>query len=55
VKLAAVVIKLGHSENPPLHLPIGPDSVKNYKTNAEKLAADVAAWMEQSMSTDRAK
>jgi NAD(P)-dependent dehydrogenase (short-subunit alcohol dehydrogenase family) len=55
VKLAAVVIKLGHSEKPPLHLPIGPDSVKSYKTNAANLAKDIDAWMEQSMSTDRSK
>ena len=52
VKLASVVVKLAHSDNPPLHLPIGSDSIKNYKTFAEKLAADVTAWMSDSLSTD---
>lgn len=51
-KLAAVVVKLGHSENPPLHLPIGTDSVNNYKIFAEKIAGDVNAWMKDSLSTD---
>ena len=51
-KLASVVIKLGHTENPPLHLPIGTDSVNSYKVSAEKLAQDVNEWMEDSVSTD---
>jgi NAD(P)-dependent dehydrogenase (short-subunit alcohol dehydrogenase family) len=51
-KLAAVVIKLGHSENPPLHLPIGTDAINNYKISVEKLAKDTSAWMEDSLSTD---
>src|SRR4030095_855549 len=37
-KLAAVVVKLGHSENPPLHLPIGTDSINNYNIYRERLA-----------------
>lgn len=51
-KLAAVVVKLGHTENPPLHLPIGTDSINNYSIFREKLANDVNAWMEDSLSTD---
>ena len=51
-KLAAVVVKLGHTENPPLHLPIGTDSVNNYKISAERLAQDVNNWMNDSLSTD---
>ncbi len=51
-KLAAVVVKLGHTENPPLHLPIGTDSVNNYKISAERLARDVNSWMNDSLSTD---
>ena len=51
-KLAAVVIKLGHTENPPLHLPIGTDAVNNYKISVEKLAKDTSTWMEESLSTD---
>jgi NAD(P)-dependent dehydrogenase (short-subunit alcohol dehydrogenase family) len=51
-KLAAVVVKLGHTENPPLHLPIGTDSVNNYKISAERLERDVNSWMNDSLSTD---
>ena len=51
-KLAAVVVKLGHTENPPLHLPIGTDSIKNYNTYTDSLANDVNAWMADSLSTD---
>ena len=51
-KLAALVVKLGHTEKPPLHLPIGTDSINNYKNYSEVLANDVKAWMEDSLSTD---
>jgi NAD(P)-dependent dehydrogenase (short-subunit alcohol dehydrogenase family) len=51
-KLAAVVIKLAHTENPPLHLPIGPDSVSNYNIYKDILANDVNAWLEDSLSTN---
>jgi NAD(P)-dependent dehydrogenase (short-subunit alcohol dehydrogenase family) len=51
-KLAAVVVKLGHAENAPLHLPIGADSVNNYKIFSERLESDVSTWMKDSLSTD---
>jgi NAD(P)-dependent dehydrogenase (short-subunit alcohol dehydrogenase family) len=51
-KLAAVVIKLGHTENPPLHLPIGTDSINSYNIFRGKLANDVNTWMKESLSTD---
>ena len=51
-KLAKVVVKLGHTENPPLHLPIGSDSINNYEVFRENLADDVNAWMKDSLSTD---
>jgi NAD(P)-dependent dehydrogenase (short-subunit alcohol dehydrogenase family) len=51
-KLAAVVVKLGHTENPPLHLPIGTDSVNNYNLYIKSLANDTSAWMKESLSTD---
>ena len=51
-KLAAVVVKLGHSENPPIHLPIGTDSINNYNIYREGLANDVNAWIKDSLSTD---
>jgi NAD(P)-dependent dehydrogenase (short-subunit alcohol dehydrogenase family) len=51
-KLAGVVIKLGHTENPPTHLPIGTDAVNNYYSYVEKLANDVNQWKTESLSTD---
>ncbi|PWU01485.1 MAG: short-chain dehydrogenase/reductase [Bacteroidetes bacterium] len=51
-KLAELVVKLGHTENPPLHLPIGTDSVNNYKIFSERLSKDVNTWMKDSLSTD---
>jgi NAD(P)-dependent dehydrogenase (short-subunit alcohol dehydrogenase family) len=51
-KLAHVVVKLAHSSNPPVHLPIGTDSVNNYKIFSEKLASEVSEWMSDAVSTD---
>ena len=51
-KLAAVVVKLGHTENPPLHLPIGTDSINNYNIYTKKLENDVNNWMKDALSTD---
>jgi len=51
-KLAVVFVKLGHAENPPLHLPIGTDSINNYNIYRERLANDVTEWMKDSLSTD---
>lgn len=51
-KLAAVVVKLGHAYEPPLHLPIGTDAVNSYSIYRERLANDVNAWMKESLSTE---
>ncbi|MDB4903593.1 MAG: NADP-dependent 3-hydroxy acid dehydrogenase YdfG [Mucilaginibacter sp.] len=51
-KLGNVVVELAHSENPPLHLPIGRDSVENYRINAQQLANDIEAWKDISETTD---
>jgi NAD(P)-dependent dehydrogenase (short-subunit alcohol dehydrogenase family) len=52
LKLAALVIKLGHTEKSPLHLPIGTDSVNSYKIYNQQLANDVREWMDDALSTD---
>lgn len=54
VKLAEVIITLASSENPPLHLPVGKDSVASFRAGAAKVAKDVDAWEEISSSTDHA-
>lgn len=51
-KLAAVVVQLGHTGNPPLHLPIGSDAIASYEAKAKQLAADVGAWRSVSITTD---
>lgn len=54
-KLAQVVITLANTENPPLHLPIGKDSVDAFRKNAAKIEKEVAAWEGISGSTDHVK
>jgi NAD(P)-dependent dehydrogenase (short-subunit alcohol dehydrogenase family) len=54
-KLAQVVAALGHTETPPLHLPIGTDSVDMYRSQAAQLAKDVEAWLSVANSTGHEK
>jgi hypothetical protein len=52
VMLAVVVIKLATSEQPPIRLPIGKDSVAAYRRSVERSGKDVEAWPEVSVGTD---
>lgn len=52
VKLANAIIKLVHSENIPLHLPLGSDAVEFYRNNVEKTGKDITEWLEISTGTD---
>jgi NAD(P)-dependent dehydrogenase (short-subunit alcohol dehydrogenase family)/pimeloyl-ACP methyl ester carboxylesterase len=54
-KLAQVILKLVESEKPPLHLPIGPDSIAYYRKSAAGKAKDVADWLSVSESTNHNK
>lgn len=51
-KLASVVIKLAASSEPPLHLPIGSDSVKRLRDKITLITKEVDAWESISKSTD---
>ncbi|PWT78809.1 MAG: short-chain dehydrogenase/reductase [Bacteroidetes bacterium] len=51
-KLAVVIMKLAASENPPLHLPIGTDSVKSYRRKISVMNKEVEEWESISTSTD---
>ena len=51
-KLAAVIVKLAASENPPLHLPIGTDSVKNLREKISMITREVDEWESISTGTD---
>jgi NAD(P)-dependent dehydrogenase (short-subunit alcohol dehydrogenase family) len=52
-KIGHVLVQLANADNPPLHLPIGSDSVKAYRENALKYEGDVNAWEKISVTTDR--
>lgn len=51
-KLAGVIIELAASENPPLHLPIGSDAIKNLRDKITKISAEVQEWESLASSTD---
>jgi len=52
VKLAQVMLKLVASEHPPLHLPIGKDSVLNFRKKVELMTKEVDEWEAVSSGTD---
>lgn len=43
-KLAKVVAELASTENPPLHLPVGKDSLQTYRTNRDKVNTEIEGW-----------
>ncbi|HEY9641939.1 MAG TPA: oxidoreductase [Coleofasciculaceae cyanobacterium] len=51
-KFAQVILQLANAEHPPLHLPVGKDSVAMYRNNAAKIAQEIEAWLPVSTSTD---
>jgi NAD(P)-dependent dehydrogenase (short-subunit alcohol dehydrogenase family) len=51
-KLAAVIVKLAASENPPLHLPVGSDAVKNLREKIAQITREVEEWESVSTGTD---
>jgi NAD(P)-dependent dehydrogenase (short-subunit alcohol dehydrogenase family) len=51
-KLAAVIVKLAASENPPSHLPIGTDAVKQLREKAAQINREIQEWESVSTSTD---
>lgn len=51
-KLARVVLLLAASENPPLHLPVGKDSVAAFRDKVAKASKEIDQWEEVSAGTD---
>ncbi|KYC36717.1 short-chain dehydrogenase [Scytonema hofmannii PCC 7110] len=51
-KFAAVIIQLANAEHPPLHLPVGKDTIAMYRNNTAKVAAEIEAWLPVATSTD---
>ena len=52
-KLAQVIVQLAHTEQPPVHLPIGQDAVDMYHENAASMGQEIADWLPISTTTDR--
>lgn len=51
-KLAKVIVELAATENPPLHLPVGKDSLESYRTNSAKVSQEIEAWADKFTPTE---
>lgn len=52
VKLAQVVLELADYDNPPLHLPVGSDSLDSFRKNNAKNSAEVEQWIGKFSTTE---
>ena len=50
-KLAALLVEVAYSDNPPLHLPVGEDALAVLDALCEKLKVDVEAWRDKAVKT----
>ncbi|MBW7452649.1 oxidoreductase [Paenibacillus sepulcri] len=51
-KLALAFITLAESENPPVHLPLGSDSLARYRDKTARFEAEIDEWLEVITGTD---
>ncbi|SFN18424.1 NADP-dependent 3-hydroxy acid dehydrogenase YdfG [Chitinophaga sp. YR627] len=51
-KLAKVVVELAGVDNPPVHLPVGKDSLETYRSSRAKTNEEVEAWVGKFSSTE---
>ncbi|MFD2571929.1 oxidoreductase [Spirosoma soli] len=51
-KLAAALVRIAHSDNPPLHLPLGKDALESYQAKTVLFQNDIDAWHEVIVGTD---
>jgi len=51
-KFAQVILQLANTEHPPVHLPVGKDTIAMYRNNAAKMAQEIEAWLPVAISTD---
>lgn len=51
-KLAAALIAISRSEKPPLHLPLGKDSLAGYQAKTASFQHDIETWYETITGTD---
>jgi len=52
VKAARAIVRLGHAEQPPVHLPLGRDTLAMFKEKMDKFNADIEAWRDTIVGTD---
>ena len=52
VKLAAAIVHLAGSPKPPVHLPLGTDTLKHYREKTEAFDKEIAEWHDVITSTD---
>ncbi|MFZ4928660.1 oxidoreductase [Chryseobacterium sp. Mn2064] len=51
-KLALAIVKVGHTEHPPVHLPLGNDTLKAYRLKTASFELDIEEWLDVTTSTD---
>jgi len=51
-KLAAAFVKLANAENPPVHLPLGNDTLQHYRAKTAAFEQDIANWYDTITGTD---
>ncbi|MDZ7954803.1 oxidoreductase [Nostoc sp. DedQUE09] len=51
-KFAQVMLQLANTDHPPLHLPVGNDTIAMYRSSTAKMAQDIEAWLPVATSTD---
>ena len=51
-KLALAFVKLGNSENPPVHLPLGNDTLQRFREKTAAFEIDIENWYETITGTD---
>jgi len=51
-KLAAAFVKLGNSENPPVHLPLGNDTLQRFREKTAAFEQDITSWYDTITGTD---
>jgi NAD(P)-dependent dehydrogenase (short-subunit alcohol dehydrogenase family) len=52
VKLATAIVRLAASTKPPVHLPLGADTLKHYREKTEAFNKEIAEWHDVITSTD---
>lgn len=52
VKLATAIVKVANAEKPPVHLPLGTDSLQRYREKTANFEKDIEAWYDVITGTD---